>query len=169
MTGAIGVTRPEVLRLATLGWSHPHLPVLLYRGGVPAGDPDAIEAVLAGNGWRPDWRDGVYPFHHFHSTAHEALACSTGCAVLTLGGPDGDQVTIAAGDLLVLPAGTGHRRESASADFLLVGAYPDGQRWDVCRSAANPPAQARIAAVARPTADPLGGADGTLMQQWGDA
>lgn len=33
----------------------PALPVLHYRGVVPAGDPDAIEARLRSHGWRPDW------------------------------------------------------------------------------------------------------------------
>jgi uncharacterized protein YjlB len=48
------------------GWSNPSLPVLVYRGGVPKGDPAAIEAMLGDNRWPAGWRDGVYPFHHFH-------------------------------------------------------------------------------------------------------
>jgi len=106
------------------------------------------------------------PVHHFHSTAHEALACVTGSATLRLGGPDGLDARIEAGDLLVLPAGTGHRRVEASADFLLVGAYPEGQDWDVRREAADAADEARIAAVPMPTADPAYGAGGPLAHLW---
>lgn len=159
---------PEVLKPTQPGWSSPDLPLLIWRGRVPVGDPDAIEATLAGNGWQSGWRDGVYPFHHFHSTAHEALACTVGPAELTLGGPDGQRITIEAGDLLVLPGGTGHRGERASPDFVLVGAYPDGQRWDVCREAADEAALARIAKIPVPSADPLEGGEGALTHLWRD-
>lgn len=157
---------PEAMMLTQLGWSNPRLPVLIYRGVFPVADVDAIEAVLAGNDWRPDWRNGVYPFHHYHSTAHEALACVAGSATLTLGGKAGRDVTIAAGDLLVLPAGTGHRHVEASGNFLLVGAYPDSQDWDVCRQAADEEVTARIAAVPLPTADPIAGRDGPINELW---
>ncbi len=162
------MSEPETLMLSPNGWvpNNPALPVLLYRRAVPAGDADAIEETLGRNDWRPDWRDGVYPYHHYHSTAHEALACSSGSAELMLGGEDGRQVRIDAGDLLVLPAGTGHCRISASDDFLLVGAYPQGQDWDVCRTAADAATLARIASVPPPTGDPIVGPDGPLTRLW---
>lgn len=163
------MVEPEEMRLRTAGWSNPDLPVLIYRGGMPVGEADAAEAVLAANGWRPDWRDGVYPFDHFHSTAHEALACVAGSAELLLGGPEGERARVAAGDLLVLPAGTGHRRLGTSDDFLLVGAYPDGRHWDVCREAANEAARDRVAAVPLPGTDPLAGPGGPLPQRWSSA
>jgi uncharacterized protein YjlB len=91
----------------------------------------------------------------------------SGWAILTLGGPDGVAVRIAAGDLVILPAGTGHRRIDASSDFLLVGAYPEGQDWDVRRQRADDADTARIAAVPLPGHDPLAGADGPLGLLWG--
>jgi uncharacterized protein YjlB len=162
------VSEPEIWAFEPNGWvPNSELPVLVWRNVVPVGDPDAIEARLCQNGWRPDWRDGVYPYHHYHSTAHEALACTSGSAELMLGGEGGRQVHVAAGDLLVLPAGTGHCRIKASGDFLLVGAYPQDQDWDICREAPDEAALARIAAVPLPRADPVEGAGGALMRHWG--
>lgn len=149
--------------------NNPALPVVIRRGIVPVGHADAVEAVMRGNGWRPDWRDGVYAYHHYHSTAHEALACVAGDAELMLGGAGGWRVRIEAGDLLVLPAGTGHCRVAGSRDLLIVGAYPAGQDWDVCRvdgggDTPDPAAVARIAAVPLPTGDPVVGG---VLPDWG--
>jgi uncharacterized protein YjlB len=85
--------------------NNPRFPVLIYRG-VPVGD---IERVLADHGWGGAWTDGVFDFHHFHSTSHEVLAVVAGSATLELGGPQGEAFDVAEGDVLVLPAGTGHR------------------------------------------------------------
>lgn len=83
-----------------------------------------------------------------------------------LGSEGGRHVHVAAGDLLVLPAGTGHCRIKASNDFLLVGAFPQGQDWDICREAPDEATLARIAAVPLPPADPIEGEGGALMRHW---
>jgi uncharacterized protein YjlB len=66
----------------------------------------------------------------------------------------------------LLPAGPGHCRLSASADFLAVGGYPPGQRPDLCRAAATPEMATRIARVPFPACDPVGGKGGPLLSLW---
>ncbi|HEY2635890.1 MAG TPA: cupin domain-containing protein [Solirubrobacteraceae bacterium] len=148
--------------------NHPTLPVLVYRGIDALGDgPAAAEGLITGNGWGGTWRDGVFAFHHFHSVSHEALAVVAGRARLAIGGPQGEAVDVAAGDALVLPGGTGHKRIDASADFLVVGAYPpDQEDYDVRRGdpAEREEVEGNIAAVALPPGDPFGG---PLAEAWG--
>lgn len=138
------------------------LPVVIYRNVTVAGEPTRdFETLFETNGWRGSWRNGVYDFDHYHSNAHEVLGVARGSATLQLGGDAGQTVEVKAGDVLVLPAGTGHRRISASADFTVIGAYPPGQEhYDVCR-VRSPETELRISKVALPKTDPVHG-DATL-------
>ncbi|MDH5823148.1 cupin domain-containing protein [Luteimonas sp. RD2P54] len=163
---------PQLLQLESNGWvpNNPRLPVLVYRRVEPARGAEAtaiaFERRFGRHRWPAGWRDGIFGYHHYHSTAHEALGVAAGSARVMLGGPGGEVVEIDAGDVLVLPAGTGHRREAASDDFLVVGAYPAGQRWDLCTSAATPAMLRRIAAVPVPAVDPAAGSAGDLPSLW---
>jgi uncharacterized protein YjlB len=146
----------------------------VYERGLELGaDPPAtIERTIGRNHWRPEWRDGIYGFHHYHSTAHEVLGIARGRARVVLGGPGGEKLALFAGDVVVLPAGTGHKLVDSSGDFLVVGGYPNGQEWDLIRADdAVPTAEAeeRIARVALPECDPLFGPAGPLMTLWGIA
>lgn len=161
---------PEILHLAANGWmpNNPRLPVLLYRRAVRGTGSDpafTFEDLFQRNGWPPQWRNGVYPFHHYHSTAHEVLGFAAGRAHLILGGEGGPDIEVAAGDVALLPAGTGHFRRTASRDFLVVGAYPPGQVADLLRSAATPRVLAAIANVPMPATDPVHGRP--LIDFWG--
>lgn len=92
-----------------------------------------VETHFAKNGWFNYWVNGVYSFHHFHAEAHEVLACLSGSATLCLGGPEGMEVEIKAGDVVLLPAGVGHQNVTSSPDFRIAGAYPSGQSPDLRR------------------------------------
>ena len=147
--------------------NNPDLPVLIYSAALPA-DAGAIERHIDANGWECRWRDGVFDFHHFHSTAHETLAIARGSARLQLGGADGEVFEVAPGDVLVLPAWTGHKRLEASANFLVIGAYPPGQDYEIEMPTAGSlgPALEAIANVPVPDSDPVSGKQGELMRLW---
>ena len=161
---------PERMVLEANGWMPNNaLPVLVWRGrfGVErAGDgmATAMEREFTRNGWPAQWRNGVYSFHHYHSTAHEVLGIAGGEARLVLGGEGRRAVAVRAGDVLLLPTGTGHCRVLASADFLVVGAYPVGQTWDICREAPTAAMREGMGRVHYPVAGPVGG---TMRTWWG--
>src|SRR5689334_8086796 len=87
------------------------LPLVVYRGALPeSGDrAAACEAMFAKNGWPDSWRNGIHPFHHYHSTAHEALGIARGHARVRLGGENGQTIELRAGDVVVIPAGVAHK------------------------------------------------------------
>jgi uncharacterized protein YjlB len=146
------------------------LPLVVYRGALTHdGDrATACERLFERNGWPGAWRNGIYGHHHYHSTAHEVLGIAAGSARVRLGGDAGQTVELRAGDVVVIPAGVAHKRESASADLLVIGSYPQGQRPDHCRAepAAHDAAVGRIGRVPLPAADPVTGGAGPLLECW---
>ena len=55
------------------------------------------EQVLHARYESPEWRNGIFDFHHYHSTAHEALGIAKGEVTVVLGGPDGEEFPFASG------------------------------------------------------------------------
>lgn len=151
------------------GIPNSELPVLVYHGVKEARQgAAACEELFAANRWLSAWRDGIFSFHHFHSTAHEVLGIAAGAARVMLGGPSGREFAVGVGDVLLLPAGTGHCNRGSSADLLVIGAYPNGMSWDIRRGdpAEHDQAVANIRAVPPPDLDPVGGAHGPLFELW---
>ncbi|WP_292232420.1 cupin domain-containing protein [Mesorhizobium sp.] len=145
------------------------LPVILYRNCFT--DSKELEHRLRSNGWIPDWysAEGMFPYHHFHSDAHEIIAVLKGKLRGKVGGPDGVEVVMGSGDVIVLPAGVAHIGLAVSADLWTVGGYPSGYaihdfRLGDMGEYAN--CLANTLSVPSPAADPLGGLDGPLAETW---
>ena len=147
------------------------MPFLVYKGAVAfeGGHPErTIETLFRANGWGDMWRNGVYNFLHYHATVHEVLGVAHGHARVRFGGDRGKELEISAGDVAILPAGTGHQCLSASQDFSVVGAYPPGPPMDLQRATPENHARAlqTIPGVELPKTDPVMGADGPLLRLW---
>lgn len=174
MTGNAAPADPEAVLFADDGAipNNPRLPFLLYRRAIDLrgrADPAAvIEETFTGNGWGDTWRNGIYPYVHYHSMIHEAMGVARGRARVRFGGRTGQEIEIEAGDVAVLPAGTGHQRLHATPDLLVVGAYPPRGRFDLCRGSKAEHARAlrTIPEAPLPEADPVTGRDGPLLRLW---
>jgi uncharacterized protein YjlB len=147
------------------------LPVLIYQGALdlPKDDPaSAIEALIHAHQWGNDWRNGLFTYHHYHSTAHEALLVFGGSAKVQLGGENGVIETIGAGDVIIIPAGVGHKNLGSSGDFNVVGAYPPRQNVDMKygKPGERPRVDENIARVELPTTDLVFGKIGPLLEHW---
>ncbi len=143
------------------------MPLLLYCGAVVA-EPAEIEMLFESNEWSDTWRNGIYPFHHYHSVTHEVLGCYSGEAFVCFGGENGIRVTLSAGDVVVIPAGVAHKNLSCSDDFGVVGAYPVGSPYDIRYGHRDerPASDERIKAVPMPSKDPIFGNEGPLFEHW---
>ena len=151
--------------------NHPKWPLVVYRAAVKFPedcDPAAVfEDLFERNGWGDSWRNGIYDYVHYHSRIHEVLGIARGRGKVQFGGPHGRTLPLKAGDVAILPAGTGHQCLGASRDFLVIGAYPPAGTYDECT---KPEQHARalktIPKVPRPRKDPVFGAEGPLLAIW---
>jgi uncharacterized protein YjlB len=152
--------------------NNPSLPFLIYRDAFDlSGTPNpeqVIEKTFAARGWGEMWRNGVYPYVHYHSMIHEALGIARGRALVRFGGAQGQDFNLGAGDAVVLPAGTGHQCLWASSELCVIGAYPKTGRYDLCRGSKAEHAKAlhSIPRVPLPQSDPVFGDDGPLVDLW---
>jgi uncharacterized protein YjlB len=151
--------------------NHPRWPLIVYRSAVQLRedlDPAAtIEDVFRRNGWGRSWRNGVYDYVHYHSRIHEVLGVARGTATVQFGGQRGRRLKLRAGDVAILPAGTGHRCINASSNFLVVGAYPPTGSYDECTTSEDHKRAVKtVRRVPRPRRDPVYGTRGPLVGVW---
>jgi uncharacterized protein YjlB len=147
------------------------MPFLFYRKAIDVANdhPEkTIERVFSTHGWGEMWRNGVYDYLHYHATVHEVLGVARGHAQVRFGGDAGQEFDISTGDVVVLPAGTGHQCLSASSDFCVIGAYPPGPKMQITRPTSENYRKAlkTIQRVPLPHTDPVRGEDGPLMRLW---
>jgi uncharacterized protein YjlB len=174
LDAAVRSRRPNLFHFRDDGVipNNPALPLVLYRSPVRlahAFDPAAVfEELFERNGWGDSWRNGIYDYAHYHSRIHEVLGIARGRCRVRFGGEKGRELNLKAGDVVILPAGTGHQRLDGTKDLLVVGAYPPVGSYDECRTSAkeHDRALATIPKVGRPRKDPVYGAAGPLMQSW---
>jgi uncharacterized protein YjlB len=173
LTRLVRTRKPATFRFKDEGLipNHPRWPLVIYRGAVKLPgdfDPAAVfEDLFASNGWGDSWRDGVYDYVHYHSRIHEVLGIARGSGEVRFGGALGRSVRLKAGDVAILPAGTGHQCLSADDEFLVIGAYPPAGRYDECTTAKDHDrALKTIPKVAPPRKDPIYGANGPLLKLW---
>ena len=166
-------TEPEEYRFEDDGSipNNPALPLLVYQQTLAGSvlDSSSCKELLSENGWGGAWVDGVFPYHHYHSNAHEVLCVIGGSASIAFGGPEGETVEVSAGDVVVIPAGVGHCNRGSESRFSVVGAYPRGQENYDLRTGEDgerPGVLENIGNVAMPESDPLFGEEGPLLKRW---
>lgn len=166
-----GVSKPEMLYFKDDGVTpNSHLPLLRYKGAFSERGLDGaswLEQKFYSNNWSNSWRNGIFDFQHYHSIAHEVLGIYSGEANVLLGGENGEIVKVTAGDIIVIPAGVGHKN-LGSENLGVVGAYPGGMQVDIVRSTPDqrPRVDQNIAKVPLPKQDPFHGEQDGLLNIW---
>lgn len=148
------------------------LPLLIYRDAFENRGTEGaawLENRFRKNNWSNSWRNGVFSYHHYHSNTHEVLGVFSGSAKLHMGGESGIKVDVTAGDIIIIPAGVGHKNLGSSRDFGVVGAYPNGSSYDLKtgRKDERPEVDKNIDRVPVPSTDPLQG-EGGVTVIWND-
>lgn len=150
--------------------NNPRLPLLVYPEALSDEEREAANCreLLNNHGWSRPWINGIYSYHHYHSNTHEVLAVLEGAADVMMGGEHGEQLTFAAGDVVVIPAGVAHCRISSSRDFKVMGAYPGGKSYDLCTGKKEEHERAikNIEQVKIPEKDPVTGKKDPLHRYW---
>lgn len=147
--------------------NNPTLPVLHYKQ-VLKNSENNMGKIFQSHNWGNSWVDGVFPYHHYHSNSHEVLGIMKGSALLQIGGDQGSKIILHAGDVLLLPAGTGHKKLSGTPDLQVIGAYPNGQHYNTRRDTEEDfrVAVAEIENAPFPQEDPVFGKRGPLIEIW---
>ncbi len=136
--------------------NNPQFPVIHFSmPEAVVADAPSVSEQLRKHGWHTQWQAAPFSFLHFHSTSHLLLTVMQGEGVMRVGGVQGKLRLLTPGDRLIVPAGTGQQLMSHRGDFQVLAAYPEGQCWDVCRSAISSTAIRRMAGLPLPDPAPL--------------
>ena len=150
--------------------NNPNLPLLVYPDALTEDQMTSRQCkkLLAENGWRNAWVNGIFSYHHYHSTTHEVLAVISGSATVKMGGEEGSELSISSGDVIVIPAGVGHCLISCSNNFRVVGAYPGGRSYDLCtgKPEERPGVIENIKSTPLPEQDPVTGEKYPISKYW---
>ncbi|MGM0948902.1 MAG: cupin domain-containing protein [Bacillota bacterium] len=146
--------------------NHPDFPLIVYQNALK--DIGRAERMVNRHGWSNSWSGSVFPYHHYHSNTHEVLIAVRGEAVIQFGGEKGAAIPIKSGDAVVIPAGVGHKKRSASSDFTVIGAYPGGVQYDMKTGEPSEREEAmkQIKQVSLPKNDPITGKKAPLLKIW---
>lgn len=141
---------------------------MIYHGVFPKATASQIEKHLTDTAVvTPQWRYTMYSDTHFHSTTHEVLAIAAGSAKCCFGdenNPNRVEPVLEKGDVVIVPAGVGHRLLEDYGGFQMVGSYPTGKNWDMCYGQAAE--QKKVEGIAKLgwfTRDPVYGDDGPTL------
>lgn len=88
----------------------------------------------------------MYSDTHFHSNTHEVLGVASGSAKCCFGGEENEgrvEPVLEQGDVVIVPAGVGHRLLEDYGGFQMVGSYPQGNSWDMCYGKAGEEGQVK--------------------------
>ena len=145
------------------------LPLLLIPAGLAEAVADGtVENTIRENGWSGTWVLPVFDYWHYHTTGHEVLVGFRGSGQIGFGGEHGHAIEMAPGDVVLIPAGVGHKRLKASPDFAVLGAYPPGQDGAIVRAGDKDLDTARneISRLKLPGRDPVTGRTPGLLEPW---
>ncbi|KAH8647193.1 hypothetical protein BX600DRAFT_518478 [Xylariales sp. PMI_506] len=112
-------------------------PVIVYRHVFPQPfSEESTTEFLQANKWEKKGFWPAVPTHHFHQNTHECYGVVRGTSSMLLGrgqldGPAGGRlISLAPGDVIVIPAGVSHMNVDFTDDYRYVGVYPIGSpKW----------------------------------------
>ncbi|KAK5051924.1 hypothetical protein LTR84_002727 [Exophiala bonariae] len=152
-------------------------PVLIYRDCLPLPfSEEKTTEFLESHAWVKKGTWGHIPIRHFHPNTHECYGVFQGESTILVGcgthdlEDEGTKIDVSVGDVIVLPAGTGHCNLQSSKDYQYIGVYPKGApQWrnELGKKPINlEEIRKEITAVEMPSQDPVNGANGPLLSLW---
>ncbi|KAI1611365.1 RmlC-like cupin domain-containing protein [Exophiala viscosa] len=143
-------------------------PLMIYHSAFTKSSASNIKTHLKAVGVVcPQWEYTMFTETHFHSTTHEVLSIASGSAKCCFGGEKNEgrvEPVLEEGDVVIVPAGVGHRLLEDYGGFNMVGSYPTGKSWDMCYGRAGEESKVKaIEDLGWFRQDPIYGDDGPSL------